>query len=362
MSQPGTTNANQPSLLWDIGTAYELFVSLHVLHEPDYYGIRASWAAGVRSRIPAAERKLLDEVMPFMPLPIAWIRNLLPAPKDALSALWAIRQIPPAERILTLLAQECYEEDNLYLSIVKRVMQRCTWDEQDISTILDFVRREKKEELDKKKFALFLDWCTRPEAFGEGFLSSLQAYYQGFFEQEEKRVGPVLKNALQTARELSQNLSVHDLLVALSQGVHFAEVTAASEIILIPAYWITPLVLFQSIGHGKKVFLFGARPANMSAIPGEMVPDDLVRVLKATADPTRLKILYYLSREELTPSELARRLHLRAPTITHHLNELRLAGLVNLTLSGQERRYSIRREALDANLSNLGAFLDNTVK
>ncbi|MGD0611916.1 MAG: metalloregulator ArsR/SmtB family transcription factor [Anaerolineales bacterium] len=69
----------------------------------------------------------------------------------------------------------------------------------------------------------------------------------------------------------------------------------------------------------------------MSTLPEELVPDRLLRSLKMLADPTRLKILYYISQEEVTPSQLARRLHLRAPTVTHHLNELRLAGLVNLT-------------------------------
>lgn len=107
------------------------------------------------------------------------------------------------------------------------------------------------------------------------------------------------------------------------------------------------------------LFLFGARPAGMSATPGELVPEGLLRGQKALADTTRLKILYYLSREELTPSELSRRLHLRAPTITHHLSELRLAGLVNLTVRGQEKFYTARREALRATCENIDQFLDS---
>ena len=74
MSEPTATR-----LIWDIGTAYELFISLHVLHEPDYFGIRASWAAGVRSRIPAAERKLLEDVCPLIGVPLFWLHSL-PAP------------------------------------------------------------------------------------------------------------------------------------------------------------------------------------------------------------------------------------------------------------------------------------------
>ena len=58
------TNAStiSPTIEWDYGTAYEFFISLHVLHQPEHFGIRASWAAGVRSRIPSAERKLLEDI------------------------------------------------------------------------------------------------------------------------------------------------------------------------------------------------------------------------------------------------------------------------------------------------------------
>jgi DNA-binding transcriptional ArsR family regulator len=102
---------------------------------------------------------------------------------------------------------------------------------------------------------------------------------------------------------------------------------------------------------------FGTRPADMSVIPGEIVPDALVRSLKALADPTRLKIMRYLTHENLTPSEIARKLQLRPPTVTHHLKELRLAGLVELSLMHEENRYTARKQALEAVYENLNAFL-----
>jgi DNA-binding transcriptional ArsR family regulator len=85
-----------------------------------------------------------------------------------------------------------------------------------------------------------------------------------------------------------------------------------------------------------------------------------LRALKAVSDPTRLKILHFLTHEELTPSELSRRLSLRAPTLTHHLSELRLAGLVNLTFRGQEKLYSTRLEAIEETFGNLQTFLKAT--
>ena len=66
----------QPELIWEAGTAYDLFISLLVLHDPDEYGLRASWAAGVRSRLPANERKVLEESVFALGLPLPWIHRL----------------------------------------------------------------------------------------------------------------------------------------------------------------------------------------------------------------------------------------------------------------------------------------------
>ena len=145
----------------------------------------------------------------------------------------------------------------------------------------------------------------------------------------------------------------------LSQGVQLGEEFRAPKFIFAPAFWTTPLILFEKLDADTQLIVFGARPANMSVIPGETVPDGLVRSLKALADPTRLKILFYLSRESLTPSELARRLQLRPPTVTHHLSELRLASLVELSLEHDEKRYAVRKQALESAFGNLTSFLQS---
>ena len=105
--------------------------------------------------------------------------------------------------------------------------------------------------------------------------------------------------------------------------------------------------------------MFGARPTDVSLVPGELVPDDLPRILKALGDPTRLRILHYLSDEPQTPSSLARKLRLRAPTVVHHLHVLRLSRLVRLTMEeGGKRRYAARPEAIDQVSADLKRFIE----
>jgi len=355
-----------PSILWEYGTAYEFCVSLYVLHKAEDFGIRPSFAAGVRSRIPAPERKLLEDVLPFMGLPLKWVHNL-PAPRDAISALWALKQIPPAERMIKL---QRFDETEPYPSndpedvnkhrttrdILLRVAADGKWKTEEVDTFLKLIGK-KHEGVNREAIERLLDWWSKPEELGEHFVSALQSYYQAFFEEEEKRIEPALKSGLDHARNLAPRLSIDDLFLELSQGVKLDEDFRASKFIFAPAFWSTPLILFEKIDRDTMLILFGTRPANMSVIPGEVVPDGLVRALKALADPTRLKILNYLSKEELAPSELARRLKLRAPTVTHHMSELRLAGLVNVTIKGQDKKFTARSEAIDAIHKSLKDFL-----
>ena len=346
----------KPSISWDSGTAYDFFMSLEVLHDPDHYGLRPSWAAGVRSRLAPDERRLLEELHGFLWVPLHWIHTL-PAPKDAASALWALRQIPPAERPRILLNfYELCDEPGVGDTLV-RVLERRSWNQEDLD-ILKKCHMEKHHEKLRDGLATYLDWLSRPDELGELYLSALQSYYQAFFAEEEKRIAPVLRNGLAHAQELAGRLSLADLLVELTQGVHFEAPFKESSLILVPGYWNTPFVIFPKISPDTLLVLFGVRPLDMSLVPGEQLPDTLLLVLKAMADPTRLTIMRYLSEESLTPSELARRLRLRPPTVTHHLGALRLAGLVHLSLDAAgEKRYAARLEAIQSTYTHLIEFL-----
>lgn len=77
------------------------------------------------------------------------------------------------------------------------------------------------------------------------------------------------------------------------------------------------------------------------------------RLLKALADPTRLRILSLLSRHEgeVCVFEIVESFTLEQPTISHHLRILRDAGLVDCRKKGLWAYYYVRREALSRALS-----------
>ncbi len=98
-----------------------------------------------------------------------------------------------------------------------------------------------------------------------------------------------------------------------------------------------------------------SRQATMSNMTPKFAPtlneDEAVtqaRLLKALADPTRLRILSLLSRHEgeVCVFEIVESFTLEQPTISHHLRILRDAGLVDCRKKGLWAYYYVRREAL----------------
>jgi len=89
-------------LFWDIGTTYDLFVSLNVLNHPVQFGLRPSWAAGVRSRLPVAQRQFMESLSGFFRTPLAWIHDLPVEAKSAAEGVSQLQKIPSASLLTSL--------------------------------------------------------------------------------------------------------------------------------------------------------------------------------------------------------------------------------------------------------------------
>jgi DNA-binding transcriptional ArsR family regulator len=74
---------------------------------------------------------------------------------------------------------------------------------------------------------------------------------------------------------------------------------------------------------------------------------DLNTLFKALNDPTRREILELLKEKDLTAGEIADRFNISKPSISHHLDLLRQAGLVVSVKEGQFMCYSLNTTVMD---------------
>lgn len=74
-------------------------------------------------------------------------------------------------------------------------------------------------------------------------------------------------------------------------------------------------------------------------------------LFKALNDETRRRILELLKEKDLTAGEIAEEFDISKPSISHHLDVLKQAGLVTSLRSGQFIEYSLNTTILEDVLS-----------
>lgn len=331
-------------LIWDFGTGYEFFLSLHVLHNPDSFGLKPSWAAGVRSRLPAEHRQTLELARTVMATPYYFVHSL-PKPKSSEVVLEAIRKIPASTRLSALFFRA--ESPKEFRDILQGTTAKTKWTRAEKNIICEALQVNNRDFHPANLDPLHQIWSHR-EAFGEAYLAALTSYFQNFFAEEEQRIMPVLKQGLSHAQMRSGSLPLTAMLEELSSGVRYRDLEHITSLHLAPSFWGAPYLFYDELDNGAVLMLFAARPETMALIPGEIVPDTLINGLKSLADPTRLRILRHLAQSPQTPAELSRALRLRPPTVAHHMMELRKAGVVQVIIGHEgDRQYATRFDGFD---------------
>ncbi len=69
--------------------------------------------------------------------------------------------------------------------------------------------------------------------------------------------------------------------------------------------------------------------------------DSCCDFFKAVSDPTRVKIMLILSKKEMCVSDICKYFEMTQPSISHHLNILKKAGIVRGRKEGKEVYYSL---------------------
>lgn len=85
-------------------------------------------------------------------------------------------------------------------------------------------------------------------------------------------------------------------------------------------------------------------------------------LFKALNDPSRREILELLKDGDMTAGDIADRFSMTKPSISHHLDLLKQAGLVNHIKKGQFIYYSLNMTVMDELITWLFKFKPDTVQ
>jgi hypothetical protein len=207
---------HKPLITWDHGTAWDFFASLEVIFTPGDYGLRASWAAGVRSRLSSGARDTLGVLMRIEMIPLAWIQTL-DEPKTARVALEALEAMEPEDILpsLALNPRKTEPQDDM----LRAIAAQGSWTREERDKIAETIHtcHGKAQIFRNDDLDAWIEAWAHVKEFGAAYRAGMREFYEVFFRDEEKRIAADVEMALANARGLSERLPPRELFEELSQ-------------------------------------------------------------------------------------------------------------------------------------------------
>jgi DNA-binding transcriptional ArsR family regulator len=215
-----------------------------------------------------------------------------------------------------------------------------------------------------------------PDSFRDELALVLNEFWQTGFKRDWSALEPVLRAESSQLEDLYENESIEELTrelnlpVALDKNVGELRPKTGSAI----KYGrVERLYVIPSAFNTRRWWArYEVRPdrfslyfpiAREAASPNKLIESEHTSraasrqsrravnaesVFKALGDTTRYAIASVLARTPTTSAELARSLKVSKPTITHHVQALRAAGLIEEEAAGGSTRLSLNRDTIES--------------
>ncbi len=206
------------------------------------------------------------------------------------------------------------------------------------------------------------DWSRRcrrvladPEQAQADLVLVLEEYLATVFAAEVRHVVAATAAGAERANELLGVLPTVTAIEQLTGGYTLSAELQLQRITLAPSAFIYPFMASRVDERaGEALIVFGVKSDTLLKFDRFPIDPDLVRAVKALGDPGRLKVLRLLGQGPTSGADLVALLGLSAPTVHHHLHQLRAAGLVRQERTKGGMQYTIRPDSARALLDALG--------
>jgi DNA-binding transcriptional ArsR family regulator len=330
--------------------SYELFLALN--HATDGEArAHGSWQASMRTllaRAPGAEALSRAGILWGL-VPDVLEERALTTPLSELGAL--LQKIPPKEWQAKLLEGLIHRED-LVDALIKGDL-----------TLKEAVLRSKREKLEWLAYAGIYPYtpqsplvqnlevlCKSPAKFRDLIVNFVAFFHENYFEEywerNKQRYSEILeeKRRLFCSTTLAEFTSQTYLRVDFDdqkqelraiRGGYTLKFQDTDQVTLIPSAFNDRRV-WTAWCHGTTSVCFPFFAPSLSpeeavkGTPGSHIEPMLV--MRALGDPTRYAIAKLIAQEGRTAADLCRQLHLSRATMSHHVEKLRNAGVIEEVL------------------------------
>lgn len=200
-----------------------------------------------------------------------------------------------------------------------------------------------------------------PRAFAERFLDLFAGYWKAAFAGEWRRIEPEIASAVSSACARIAGEGLYTLLLDLAPQLkvdmsrnefgidvphdHRVDLAESGTLVLVPSFYVWPHVRVNCDEPWPLTLIYSA-PFALRAARRQLPSQELLRALRALADPTRLQALQLIAERPRSTQELAPLVGIGEAGLSKHLRQLAEAGLLSTRREGYYVLYSVEAERL----------------
>jgi DNA-binding transcriptional ArsR family regulator len=327
-------------------------LSLHVLVEPKHHALQHGWVRSMRSLRPALRREITELSFLFRwTLPNCFLPAATTPFDDFETELRRLRSLRADVAAYELL-RPVYDHGGAMRPARRRVLA-----DPEVRRLA--LRQAGTLGAGAARAAALL--FDDPRRLVERFAGLLEGYWEEAFAAEWQRLEPRLADGVVAAgREIATG-GIFAFLIGLAPQLrvdpdgsafgldvphdHDVALGAKNPLLLVPSVYVWPHVLVNCDPPWPLALVY--RAPHLAESLRQPTSPELVRVLRALADPTRLRILRQITLRPRSTQELAPIVGLSEAGTSKHLRLLAAAGLVETRREGYYVLYSLAGAPLD---------------
>jgi DNA-binding transcriptional ArsR family regulator len=364
-----------------VSPRFDVFYALHVLTAEAPTPLQ-SWKQKAAERLARDFERVAKRVAP---LPIFWplLADALqetPGALDIDGMLSTLSTMPAGELSANVIAGILHDRPTVSALISrKRTLRGVLTDDRSPGELLSHFGLLPYNARSPAAMAIET-LLSDPESYRDDLILAVQKFWQSGFSADWSALEPGLRGDAARLKSLCDRKSIARVADELRLPVSFDEEagvmrTKSGAVVklegiercyLLPSAFNTRRWWAKYESKADRVTLYfpvwgGAESANRLA--GEVTASESARrragtsrapsvdaeaVFRALGDTTRYAIASILARNPTSSADLSRSLKVSKPTITHHVQALRSAGLITEKAEGGSSRLSLNREAIAA--------------
>lgn len=331
----------------DFSPFNEMIISLHVIQNPSHHPYRKAWAERAVNKLPQDLALLIKEWGPHF---YDWmyfinIRNEFQFNEETVEeGIEKLARVPDLTFAYLLLGER-YGTDSLL-----------KWKNNPATAPLHSIEK---------------DILLRTASWKSRFCDFFYDYNRHLFAEELFRITPWIARASDNFKKelMSSKIetlnSIHPDVTVTSENIKIKKndvYTFSFEefprLVIQPSTYATPHVMLCCNEDRVAIALHVAVPDSEK---DQEPPEDLISLLKALSEPTRLKILQDLLHHPYSTKQLAHKFGLTEATVSSHLKLLLSCGLVETQRKGYYVFYTGKRDRLESLRTEVTQFMQQPV-